>query len=160
MSWNISHTFLHSCLIFVCVEMSLCLIHYFSFGCFYFRSHYRHYSVSFSVRNSSFKLGSDVKLACGNQTWTKTMFIIWSINLTIQPELCKIALDISERSVDTCRDGKSLHNTSSGQLYLHIPNFSNKDVGTYKCDSSYYGGNDAHYINVNIIGKNSSMVVF
>lgn len=123
-------------------------------------SHYRCYSVSFSVRNSSFKLGSDVELTCGNQTWTKTVFVVWSINLTIQPKLCKIALDIPEKGVDTCRDGKSLRNTSSGQLYLHIPNFSNKDVGIYKCESIYNGGNDGHYINVNIIGKNSSMVVF
>lgn len=88
------------------------------------------------------------------------MFVIWSINLTIQPELCKIAFDGYEESIDTCRDGKSLRNTSSGQSYLHIPNFSNKDVGIYKCESFYKGGIDAHNINVNIIGKNLSMMVF
>lgn len=87
------------------------------------------------------------------------MFVIWEIDLPDQPEPCKIAFDISEQSVDTCRDGKSLRNTSGGQSYLHIPNFSNKDVGIYKCESTYKGGNDAHNINVNIIGKRLSMVV-
>lgn len=81
------------------------------------------------------------------------MFVIWTINLTFQTEPCKIAFGLSENSIDTCMDGKSLRNTSSGQPYLHIPNFSNKDVGIYNCESTYKGGNEAYNVNVNIIGK-------
>ena len=147
-----------------CVEMSLCLIHWFSIVHFYFHVEIHRITLtslfSFSVRNSTFKLGSDVNLTCSNRTWNETMFVIWNINLKIQPEVCKIAFDLLEKSIDTCRDGKSMRNTSSGQSYLHIPNFSNNDVGIYKCESIHKGGSDAQNINVNIIGKNWSMVVF
>lgn len=115
--------------------------------------------LSLSVTNLTFKLGSDVQLICSNRTWNETVFVIWCINLVIQPKHCKIGFDNSE-SIDTCMDGKSLRNTSSGQSYLHIPNFSNEDVGIYACESPYNGGNYAHSINVNITGKNLSMVVF
>ncbi|KAM9346819.1 LOW QUALITY PROTEIN: cell surface glycoprotein CD200 receptor 1-B-like [Symphorus nematophorus] len=53
------------------------------------------------------------------------------------------------QSQDTCNDGKSI-NTSSAQSYLHIPNFSNDDVGVYKCEWVYKGGNEYYEINVAI----------
>lgn len=88
------------------------------------------------------------------------MFVIWKINFTAQPERCTIAFDVSAKSEDTCGDGKSLRNTSNGQSYLHIPNFSNKDVGIYQCESTYKGGNDIYNINVDILGKNLSTGYF
>ncbi|TWW80965.1 hypothetical protein D4764_01G0007800 [Takifugu flavidus] len=102
------------------------------------------------VRNATFNLGSDVNLTCSNRTWNTTMFVVWNINLTNPPKVCRIAVDFVRPLVDTCRDGKSLHNTSRGQLYLHIPNLSNDDVGIYKCESVYKGGNEVHMINMDI----------
>uniref|UniRef100_A0A674NNX3 Ig-like domain-containing protein n=1 Tax=Takifugu rubripes TaxID=31033 RepID=A0A674NNX3_TAKRU len=104
----------------------------------------------FSVRNATFNLGSDVNLTCSNRTWNTIMFVVWNINLTNPPKLCRIAFDFVRPLVDTCRDGKSLHNTSRGQSYLHIPNLSNDDVGIYKCESVYTGGNEVHMINMDI----------
>ncbi|XP_029701554.1 cell surface glycoprotein CD200 receptor 1-B isoform X1 [Takifugu rubripes] len=102
------------------------------------------------VRNATFNLGSDVNLTCSNRTWNTIMFVVWNINLTNPPKLCRIAFDFVRPLVDTCRDGKSLHNTSRGQSYLHIPNLSNDDVGIYKCESVYTGGNEVHMINMDI----------
>ncbi|XP_056898561.1 nectin-3-like protein isoform X2 [Takifugu flavidus] len=101
-------------------------------------------------KNATFNLGSDVNLTCSNRTWNTTMFVVWNINLTNPPKVCRIAVDFVRPLVDTCRDGKSLHNTSRGQLYLHIPNLSNDDVGIYKCESVYKGGNEVHMINMDI----------
>lgn len=114
----------------------------------------------FSVRNATFNLGSDVNLTCSNRTWNTTLFVIWNINLTNPPKLCRIAFNIGGQVVDTCRDGKSLHNTSRGQPYLHIPNLSNGDVGIYRCESAYTGGNEIYKINMDITGKNKTRVEF
>ncbi|KAM6978409.1 cell surface glycoprotein CD200 receptor 1 [Tautogolabrus adspersus] len=98
------------------------------------------------VRNESFNQGKDVNLTCSEKTWNETIYIIWEIKLKNKP--CKVSFNTDGRSVDTCRDGKSLRNTSSSQSYLHIPNFSSNDVGVYKCQSSYKGGIDNVVINV------------
>ncbi|XP_029701531.1 cell surface glycoprotein CD200 receptor 2-like isoform X1 [Takifugu rubripes] len=102
------------------------------------------------VRNATFNLGSDVNLTCSNRTWNTIMFVVWNINLTNPPKVCRIAFDFGGPLVDTCRDGKSLHNTSRRQSYLHIPNLSNDDVGIYICESVYTGGNEVHKINMDI----------
>lgn len=107
--------------------------------------------TSFSVvRNESFNLGSEVKLTCSNRTWYETMYVIWTIESGGRH--CKIGFDSNGKSNDDCRDGRSLRNTSSGQPYLHIPNFSDKDVGLYKCESAYTGGTENYVNNVGIKG--------
>ncbi|XP_070771309.1 cell surface glycoprotein CD200 receptor 1 [Enoplosus armatus] len=100
------------------------------------------------VRNSAFNVGSDVNLTCSNKTWNEMMYVIWEI--TLKYSVCKIGFDNDGRIKDSCNDGKSLRNTSSAQSYLHIPNFSNYDVGVYKCESVYRGGSEDYQINVAI----------
>ncbi|XP_037646308.1 cell surface glycoprotein CD200 receptor 1 isoform X2 [Sebastes umbrosus] len=101
------------------------------------------------VRNAAFHLGSEANLTCSNKTWNKMLFIVWTIEMkSIKP--CVISSDNS-RSDDDCIDGKSLRNTSRNLSYLHIPNFSERDVGVYKCESVYSGGNDLYVIHVDII---------
>eukprot|EP00064_Thunnus_orientalis_P005954 superscaffoldBa00000600_g5968 len=75
------------------------------------------------------------------------MFVLWKIELKYKE--CRIAHSNDGQSEDSCNDGKSLQNTPT--IYLHIPNFSNDDVGTYQCETVYTGGADAHMINVDII---------
>ncbi|MED6258181.1 hypothetical protein ATANTOWER_003920 [Ataeniobius toweri] len=87
-----------------------------------------------------FSLGSNMDLHCSNRTWTETMFVIWNIEL--KHKICRISFSDKGQSFDSCNDGKSLQNTSAGQSYLHIPNFSADDVGVYKCESVYTGGYD------------------
>ncbi|XP_053184235.1 cell surface glycoprotein CD200 receptor 1 [Scomber japonicus] len=103
----------------------------------------------FSVyRNSTFNVGSEVNLTCNNKLWNETLYVIWNIN-TYQK--CRISHSNSEHtSKNSCSGGMSLQNTSTSQSYLHIPNFSNNDVGIYNCDSAYTGGADAISINVAI----------
>lgn len=104
------------------------------------------------VRNASFNLGSDVNLTCSNEPRSEVMFVLWKIELKYKE--CSIAHNNDGQSEDSCNDGKSLQNTSTA-LYLHIPNFSNDDVGVYLCETVYRGGADAHMINVDIAGKTS-----
>lgn len=107
--------------------------------------------TSFSVvRNETFNLGSRVNLTCSNRTWDETMYVIWKIESGGRN--CTIAFDRDGKSTDNCRDGRSLRNTSSGQPYLHISNFSDKDVGHYKCESAYTGGTENYMNNVGING--------
>lgn len=102
------------------------------------------------VRNLTFNVGSDVNLTCSNKTWSETMYVFWKINLKYKG--CKIAFSNEGRSEDSCNDGKSLRNTSRAQSYLRIPNFSNDDVGVYRCESVYIGGSEDYEINVAITG--------
>lgn len=103
------------------------------------------------VRHSAFNLGSDVNLICSNKTLSDTIYVIWKIHL--KHKYCTIAFSMHDPIKDTCDDGKSLRNTSSAQSFLHIPNFSSADVGTYTCESAYKGGSDNHEINVAITGR-------
>ncbi|XP_034741582.1 cell surface glycoprotein CD200 receptor 1 isoform X2 [Etheostoma cragini] len=108
---------------------------------------------NFVTRNLTFNLGSEVNLKCSNKTWNEMMFVTWTI--TLKNKQCNIGYSYEGRSDDLCKDGKSLQNTSSAQSYLHIPKFSDNDVGVYKCDSVYTGGNDNYVINVDITGSPS-----
>ncbi|XP_028447823.1 cell surface glycoprotein CD200 receptor 1 isoform X2 [Perca flavescens] len=107
------------------------------------------------VRNLAFNLGSEVNLDCSNKTWNEMMFVTWTIKL--KNKECRIGYSNEGLSDDLCNDGKSLRNTTSAKSYLHIPNFSNNDVGVYKCESVYTGGNDNYLIHVNITVGPSSL---
>ncbi|XP_017265687.1 cell surface glycoprotein CD200 receptor 1 isoform X2 [Kryptolebias marmoratus] len=101
-------------------------------------------------RKAVFKLGSSANLTCSNKTWNETIYVIWNINL--KHKTCNISFSNENpyRYIDKCNDGKRVQNTSTGQSFLHIPNFSSEDVGIYMCESVYRGGNENYKINVNI----------
>ncbi|XP_054871053.1 cell surface glycoprotein CD200 receptor 1-A isoform X2 [Amphiprion ocellaris] len=99
-------------------------------------------------RNTSFNLGSDGNLTCSSKPWNETLFVIWTLDLKYRK--CRISFNNDGRSENSCNDGKSLRNTSSAQSYLHIPNFSADDIGLYKCESVYTGGNENYEILVAI----------
>uniref|UniRef100_A0A3B5AZM7 Ig-like domain-containing protein n=1 Tax=Stegastes partitus TaxID=144197 RepID=A0A3B5AZM7_9TELE len=102
-------------------------------------------------RNAMFNPGSDVNLTCSSKMWNETLFVIWKLDLTYKK--CDISFSNDGRNGDSCNDGKSLRNTSSAQSYLHIPNFSTRDVGLYTCESVFKGGNENYIISVAITGK-------
>lgn len=106
------------------------------------------WSIDTVIRHSAFNLGSNVDLSCSEKTWTETIFVTWSIKLKSGD--CMIGHNSDGRNDDTCNDGKSLRNTSSAQSYLHIPSFSENDVGLYKCESIYNGGGECYEIHVAI----------
>ncbi|XP_054887494.1 cell surface glycoprotein CD200 receptor 2-like isoform X2 [Poeciliopsis prolifica] len=99
-------------------------------------------------RKEVFNLGSDSRLICSNTTQTKAIFIIWEIEL--KHKACKISFSHEGHDGDPCNDGKSIQN-STGLLFLHIPNFSVNDVGTYRCEAAYTGGNENYNISVGVI---------
>ncbi|XP_035531859.1 cell surface glycoprotein CD200 receptor 1 isoform X2 [Morone saxatilis] len=99
-------------------------------------------------RRTTFNLGSDADLTCSDKTLNETIYVIWKIDLKYKD--CKISFSNDGRSIDSCNDGKSLQNTSSDKSYLHIPNFSNDDVGIYKCEIAYRGGGETYKIDVSI----------
>ncbi|XP_072253013.1 cell surface glycoprotein CD200 receptor 1-B-like isoform X2 [Leuresthes tenuis] len=99
-------------------------------------------------RNAAFNLGSDAYLNCSDKTWSETMYVIW--NIEVNNKSCKIALSNDGEGKNTCNDGKSLRNTSSGQSFLHIPGFSADDVGVYKCESAFKGGSENYDIDVTL----------
>ncbi|XP_026152321.1 cell surface glycoprotein CD200 receptor 1-B isoform X2 [Mastacembelus armatus] len=104
-------------------------------------------------RYSSFNLGSDGNLTCSDKTWNNMIYVIW--NIEMKSKTCKIGFDNGGQITDNCTDGKSLRNTSSFQSYLHIPNFSEADEGTYRCESVYTGGSENYAIDVKKIAPPS-----
>lgn len=106
--------------------------------------------LSLVLRN--FRLGDDAQLPCSNKTWNETLFIVWKIDM--KHKQCSIGFSSDGQSKDSCNDGKSLKNTSSAQSHLHIPNFSNDDVGIYTCDFIFNGGVEKHEFNLSITGRN------
>lgn len=109
------------------------------------------------VRNQTFHLGSDVSLKCNNETWDEVLYILW--NLDLGHKSCRIGFTLSGQSSDECQDGKTLRNTSSAQSYLHIPKFSENDVGVYKCEAAYKGGTEHNQYNVGIKGEFNTEVL-
>ncbi|KAE8299213.1 Cell surface glycoprotein CD200 receptor 1 [Larimichthys crocea] len=101
------------------------------------------------VRNATFNLGSDANLTCSDKTWNETMYVIWKISLKNSKE-CRMSFSNDGQSEDLCNDSKSLRNSSKSRPYLHIPNFSNNDVGIYRCESAFKGGIENYEINVAI----------
>lgn len=115
--------------------------------------HIMQYPSLFSVvRHVAFRRGSEVNLTCSNKTWNDLMFVVWVMTLQTK-KTCRIAFESRGESYDSCKDGKSLRNTSGALSYLHISKFSDADEGLYKCESVYTGGNDHHAIHVTIIGR-------
>ena len=108
---------------------------------------------SVSAKNVTFNLGIDTNLTCGNKTWDEIVYVIWNIILPNNHKSCQVGLNDEGQVEDTCKDGKVLRNTSESQSYLHIPNFSNSDVGFYKCELVYNGGCEIYILNVDIIGN-------
>ncbi|KAM7407245.1 hypothetical protein PAMA_003123 [Pampus argenteus] len=100
------------------------------------------------IIDPSFNLGSDANLTCSNKTWGEMLYVIWEIDL--KHKSCKISRGVEGGNENSCNDGKSLHNTTRYQSYLHIPNFSKDDVGVYSCESPYGGGLDEYAIHVSI----------
>uniref|UniRef100_A0A3B5MPC6 Ig-like domain-containing protein n=1 Tax=Xiphophorus couchianus TaxID=32473 RepID=A0A3B5MPC6_9TELE len=98
-------------------------------------------------RKEVFNLGSDARLICSNRTQTKAIFVIWDIEL--KHKTCKISFSNEGQNINTCDDGKSIQN-STDQSFLHIPNFSASDVGAYRCESAYTGGNENYKIAVGV----------
>ncbi|XP_019208947.1 cell surface glycoprotein CD200 receptor 1-A isoform X2 [Oreochromis niloticus] len=107
-------------------------------------------SVESERRNELFSNGSDVYLTCSDKMWNETFYVIWKINFTNKAS-CEINFESHGQNTDTCNDGKSLRNTSSAQPYLHIPKFSENDVGIYTCEFAYRGGATNCKIYVKII---------
>ncbi|XP_051259461.1 cell surface glycoprotein CD200 receptor 1 isoform X3 [Dicentrarchus labrax] len=99
-------------------------------------------------RHTTFKIGSDADLTCSDKTVNETIYVIWKIDLKYKD--CEISFSNDGQSLDSCNDGKSLQSTSSDESYLHIPNFSDADVGIYKCDTAYKGGGETYKIDVSI----------
>ncbi|XP_032424616.1 uncharacterized protein LOC116723658 [Xiphophorus hellerii] len=97
-------------------------------------------------RDVAFNLGTNINLTCTNKTRADIVFIIWEMHL--KNKTCKISFVNYDKGIDSCKDGKSLQKTSTGQLYLHVPNVSADDVGLYKCESVYHGGNENYDIKV------------
>ncbi|XP_061548403.1 cell surface glycoprotein CD200 receptor 1-A [Phycodurus eques] len=104
-----------------------------------------------SVIYLSFNAGSEVKLNCSSASWRKLMYIIWNVDLVGQKQ-CKVgsSSQIAGGGLDTCGDGKSLRNASEACYYLHIPDFSERDVGLYKCEMAFVGGTRTCNISVSI----------
>ncbi|XP_036400977.1 cell surface glycoprotein CD200 receptor 1-A isoform X2 [Megalops cyprinoides] len=91
-------------------------------------------------------LGKSVNLTCMNKTWSDMLYIIWKLNM--RGTNCRITAGIDEAAHDTCKDGKVLRNTTTGQSYLHVPNFKNEDEGIYSCETAFLGSSYAVQINV------------
>ncbi|XP_026232696.1 cell surface glycoprotein CD200 receptor 1-A isoform X2 [Anabas testudineus] len=96
--------------------------------------------------NFTYNLESEVNLTCGNKTWNEMMFVIWKIHSNNKD--CKIAFSNDGQSQNNCSGDKSLQNTSDSHSYLYIPKLSADDVGIYKCESVYSGGNENYVINL------------
>ncbi|KAJ8013176.1 hypothetical protein DPEC_G00050560 [Dallia pectoralis] len=99
-------------------------------------------------RSEEAREGQNISLMCSNNTWNEMLYIIWKIN--IAGSACKVAFS-NVNDVDTCNDGKKVLNTTRGETYLHIPEFSVRDEGVYQCQSAYNGGENNQDITVTII---------
>ncbi|XP_061696777.1 cell surface glycoprotein CD200 receptor 1 isoform X2 [Syngnathoides biaculeatus] len=104
-----------------------------------------------SVVYLSFNVGSEVELNCGNASWSKVMYIIWKMDLVGQKP-CKVgrSSQVPGTPADICANGKALRNASEDRYYLHVPNFSERDVGLYKCEVVFQGGSRTCNISVSI----------
>ncbi|XP_058510790.1 cell surface glycoprotein CD200 receptor 1-A [Solea solea] len=106
------------------------------------------WSLDSGIQNVTFNLGSDANLTCSDKSWNETIYVIWTIQL--KHRTCKIAWKYGVPDMNNCSDGKSLGKNSKAQFYLSIPNFSTEDVGIYKCESVFSGGNKNDAFNVTI----------
>lgn len=105
-----------------------------------------------TVVHLCFNVGSEVKLNCSDVSWGKLMYVIWKVDLAGHKQ-CQVGnSSIEGEGLDTCADGKSLRSVSESHFYLHIPNFSERDVGMYRCETAFRGGSHTCNISVSITG--------
>ncbi|XP_030643466.1 uncharacterized protein LOC115823546 [Chanos chanos] len=95
----------------------------------------------------TFQIGRNVTLQCTSRTWNETIYVLW--NITIGRKSCRITTAHNGPNTDTCNDGKALHNTSKGESYLFIPNFSKEDEGMYACETALYE-KESHRENIKV----------
>ncbi|XP_053733220.1 cell surface glycoprotein CD200 receptor 1-A [Synchiropus splendidus] len=86
---------------------------------------YKAWSVTSEVP-LSFELGSYVNLTCRGQS-NPFLHVIWKI----QTKNNKCRVTFQHNSENTCRDGLYITLQATNQTVLHIPNFSESDVGFY-----------------------------
>ncbi|KAK6309715.1 hypothetical protein J4Q44_G00195960 [Coregonus suidteri] len=101
------------------------------------------------ARSEHFHLGHEVILTCSNKTWSEMIYTIWKINRGGTE--CLISSGVNDQPFDSCNDGKVMLNTTSGESYLKIPEFSISDEGIYHCESVYSGGSNSANIDVSVI---------
>uniref|UniRef100_A0A4W5RFC3 Ig-like domain-containing protein n=1 Tax=Hucho hucho TaxID=62062 RepID=A0A4W5RFC3_9TELE len=101
------------------------------------------------ARSEHFHLGREVILTCCNKTWSEMIYTIWKIYRGGTE--CLISLGVDRQPHNSCNDGKVMLNTTSGESYLHIPEFSISDEGFYYCESVYRGGSNYENISVSVI---------
>ncbi|KAL0963415.1 hypothetical protein UPYG_G00306130 [Umbra pygmaea] len=101
------------------------------------------------ISTENVREGINVNLRCGNSNWTTMIYVIWTLNLSGRN--CVISLSIENPSRNTCNDRKALLNTTEGVIYLHVPQFSFRDEGLYRCETVFRGGKHNEDFNVSII---------
>nr|XP_046217106.1 cell surface glycoprotein CD200 receptor 1-A isoform X1 [Oncorhynchus gorbuscha] len=101
------------------------------------------------ARSEHFHLGHEVILTCCNKTWSEMIYTIWKIDRG--GTVCQISSGVNDQPLDSCNDGKVMLNTTSGESYLRIPEFSISDEGFYYCESVYRGGSNSANIKVSVI---------
>ncbi|KAM9804688.1 cell surface glycoprotein CD200 receptor 1-A [Neosynchiropus ocellatus] len=82
----------------------------------------------------SFDLGSFVNLTCLGHS-NLFMHIIW--NIKTKNNKCRVTF--RNESDNTCRDGLFITKQATNQTFLHIPNFSERDVGIYSGELVHFG---------------------
>ncbi|XP_046902234.1 cell surface glycoprotein CD200 receptor 1-A [Hypomesus transpacificus] len=97
-------------------------------------------------RSEHFRVGSNITLQCSNKTWNEMIYTIWKI--PTHEKLCQISSTEDGQNMNTCNDGKALCNTTNGESYLCIPEFSERDEGSYFCETVHKGGSYAAKIDV------------
>lgn len=106
-------------------------------------------TYSTASRSEHFQQGSNVTIQCSNKTWSEMIYTIWEISLP--DKRCHISSSDEGQNRNTCKDGKTLGNTTRGESNLHIHEFSEKDEGLYVCETVHKGGSYTANIQVSII---------
>ena len=98
----------------------------------------------------TFNQGIDVTLDC-IKMWGEMLYTNWTMDL--KNKRCQMDFDSDGQGLNSCEDGKTLHNTSTGESYLLIPNISISDEGVYTCTFGHKGGTDFAIYKVSVRGK-------
>ena len=102
----------------------------------------------------TFNQGIDVTLDC-IKMWGEMLHTNWTMDL--KNKRCQMDFDSDGQGLNSCGDGKTLHNTSTGESYLLIPKVSNSDEGVYTCESAYNQRSDFVIYTLFVRGKTSSV---
>lgn len=82
----------------------------------------------------SYEPGSYVNLTCWDNS-KDFLYVIW--NIWIKIGKCRVGF--KNECVSNCRDGLFITKENTKQTILHIPNFSERDVGFYSCEAALDG---------------------